>query len=721
MQKIFLTLVVLLSLGFNFLCSQDNNLIWTKTHKLSNAPNVLKITNDDKYMILGYLNNIQPLSFFDINKNEFVENANLPLYNRITALAINAKNELVGIGYLSGVKKHFSFDLNTFTETKSTLFDATYKSFTVFSASPAGKYFYSYLGDSTLIIWSTETQIITEKFYKKDGNFPKLLYFSNDDSKAVYYKDGSINVINYPTKDVISSFTYSVTQAPYSLRLTDDNKIIIADKNELTFKKYDFQGNLLSTVPAQTTLDNYEVSTDAQSVLQISTGLGVIYNNFSAGKTFLYKAVSPSNIAKVKYLAKESLIISNPSHIKLITIADTSSKLRIDLNNFVECRYLDKDNLSCLQSVGNIINIDAHTGLGSGKPQHEKSNLKFVTGNNKKATENYVQKSIRIYDLNNIEGKIDSLRTSYNIANFTFSGDMNYLHVAGSSSNYVYDYNTKQILWDKDSANVTWSSWKDYLITNTVIDTANSKLNIRRTPTGAKHLEITKPKNAKYLITRFDNYIYVENKGSGTIESLGWIRYSLDNPGTKENINFNDTLFGTRSKSVLIRRDNHIFTYSILKPEFWIRDISDGKLIYYNKCQRSGTIVSVAFSDDSQQFTLVFADGSLSSYQLPDGILGIDEENSVSAQISIFPNPASDYIEISLSPAGGGRGWTLSNGVISSEAKNLVRIYNALGIEFTPPQTPPLEGMGLKIDISNLTPGVYFIKIGDKFEKFIKL
>ncbi len=94
--------------------------------------------------------------------------------------------------------------------------------------------------------------------------------------------------------------------------------------------------------------------------------------------------------------------------------------------------------------------------------------------------------------------------------------------------------------------------------------------------------------------------------------------------------------------------------------------------------------------------------------------------------ILITPNPASDYIEISLSPAGGGRGWTLPTEVISSEAKNLVRIYNALGENTTPSNLlglPPLlakEGM-IKIDISNLSPGVYFIKIGDKFEKFVKI
>ncbi len=89
----------------------------------------------------------------------------------------------------------------------------------------------------------------------------------------------------------------------------------------------------------------------------------------------------------------------------------------------------------------------------------------------------------------------------------------------------------------------------------------------------------------------------------------------------------------------------------------------------------------------------------------------------------IYPNPAKDYIEISLdSPSiKRGQGGVSSYDVILSEARNLIKIYNSLGIEFTPPQTPPLEGRGFKIDISYLPTGVYFIKIGDKFEKFVKL
>jgi hypothetical protein len=55
----------------------------------------------------------------------------------------------------------------------------------------------------------------------------------------------------------------------------------------------------------------------------------------------------------------------------------------------------------------------------------------------------------------------------------------------------------------------------------------------------------------------------------------------------------------------------------------------------------------------------------------------------------------------------------------------LFEIYNIFE-EKIPPRhfalqnATPQEG-NFKIDVSNLVPGVYFIKIGDKIEKFIKM
>jgi hypothetical protein len=60
------------------------------------------------------------------------------------------------------------------------------------------------------------------------------------------------------------------------------------------------------------------------------------------------------------------------------------------------------------------------------------------------------------------------------------------------------------------------------------------------------------------------------------------------------------------------------------------------------------------------------------------------------------------------------------------DARSTLEIFNIFGENTTPPNLsglPPLlvkEGI-IKIDISKLPVGVYFIKIGDKIEKFIKM
>jgi hypothetical protein len=78
----------------------------------------------------------------------------------------------------------------------------------------------------------------------------------------------------------------------------------------------------------------------------------------------------------------------------------------------------------------------------------------------------------------------------------------------------------------------------------------------------------------------------------------------------------------------------------------------------------------------------------------------------------LIPNPASDYIEISV------------GSVILNEVMDL-RIFDLLGIEITTPAlrtTPPYqEGEKVRIDVSSLSPGVYFVQLGNEVRKFVKM
>jgi hypothetical protein len=89
--------------------------------------------------------------------------------------------------------------------------------------------------------------------------------------------------------------------------------------------------------------------------------------------------------------------------------------------------------------------------------------------------------------------------------------------------------------------------------------------------------------------------------------------------------------------------------------------------------------------------------------------VGVGEGIDVSNDITIFPNPASDYIDINIGE------------VILSCAKGL-NIYNTMG-ECVFTLTPALSQREkeMRIDISGLAPGVYFVRVGGIVSKFIKL
>ncbi|MBI3233920.1 MAG: right-handed parallel beta-helix repeat-containing protein [Bacteroidetes bacterium] len=77
---------------------------------------------------------------------------------------------------------------------------------------------------------------------------------------------------------------------------------------------------------------------------------------------------------------------------------------------------------------------------------------------------------------------------------------------------------------------------------------------------------------------------------------------------------------------------------------------------------------------------------------------GFDEENEIKNIYSIHPNPAVDYIELS-----------------SNRHLSLIAIYSILGIKLL-----EVESYG-KTDIHNLPSGIYFIKAGGGFLRFVKL
>jgi hypothetical protein len=94
---------------------------------------------------------------------------------------------------------------------------------------------------------------------------------------------------------------------------------------------------------------------------------------------------------------------------------------------------------------------------------------------------------------------------------------------------------------------------------------------------------------------------------------------------------------------------------------------------------------------------------------IPTGVAD-NQENSQ----FLSPNPATDFIEISgIIPM-------LKHGVDYSN----IKIYNVFGqtvFTVNPTPTLPASREGVRIDVSGLAPGMYFVMVGEKVSKFVKL
>ena len=103
-----------------------------------------------------------------------------------------------------------------------------------------------------------------------------------------------------------------------------------------------------------------------------------------------------------------------------------------------------------------------------------------------------------------------------------------------------------------------------------------------------------------------------------------------------------------------------------------------------------------------------------------DAITSVEKSGIEHSNTIIFPNPSSDFITITLS----------NKGLQPFVTSNKVQIFDVLGIEVG--QSSLIDNSAhnnsqsgmidlLRIDVSHLPSGVYFIRIGNKVEKFVKM
>ena len=135
----------------------------------------------------------------------------------------------------------------------------------------------------------------------------------------------------------------------------------------------------------------------------------------------------------------------------------------------------------------------------------------------------------------------------------------------------------------------------------------------------------------------------------------------------------------------------------------WIADSIDHYDLYGNFWFDNSTAY-YASTDKSNNLRFLKLTSTLATDVSNSELLKLNSIESI-----IYPNPASDFIEISVVVKG------------SSPLQSDVKIYNVFGQNCDLTPVFSTSGEGVRIDVSGLAPGMYFVRIGDKWGKFVKI
>ena len=124
------------------------------------------------------------------------------------------------------------------------------------------------------------------------------------------------------------------------------------------------------------------------------------------------------------------------------------------------------------------------------------------------------------------------------------------------------------------------------------------------------------------------------------------------------------------------------------------------------------SIKNIHIIDNAKKLLVNTNDGYIYCYDIEElTTTDLNEQTEVAIDVKIHPNPASDFITINLS----NKGLQPFAAVVDK-----LQIFDVLGIEVMSVETRNAVSLQ-PIDVSQLPSGVYFIRIGNRVEKFVKM
>ncbi len=688
-------------LGFSNAVSDNNPL---QILGMGNVNCIAISPDDSKIVSAGGLGLIY---VWDVQISKVVDT--VKIYGKILSLAISPDGSLIAAGNAQGEIYIVDFKSG---KTNSVLFDTDHWSYvSTLKFSPDGYILFSGCDDGAIKLWDIKSEQLLKTFEGYSYN-ARTFAVSSDGKKLA---------------SIVNEYTNSI-------KLWDiDSESLILDFSlkSTSFRSVDFSPDGTKLMGCDGKIKLWDAST------------GLILDSIEIEDNFCHKALFSKDGKRIISCWQDSSIrIFNVQTGAVLKNFIAQPVMSMQLNNsskMILCRYYDNS----IKMFDIEIGIVTKTFVGHTEGFNS---LTFSNDGKRLACTN----QYRFIDIWNTEtGELInefSNGTFYN--EFALNPNGNQIAFAIKDTIFLHDITTRLLVkkyitnsgkiltlaFNSEGTILASSSLDSILkIWDVVLGTELKSYSLK-TETPLYSISFAK---GDTILKCFSNYhVYLFNINSGTLKSIHEIERS--NPAI-----FNPDL------SVLAV--SHYWDISFYKVEndslektasgnlsiYCLAFTPNGKVLacggryggYFGDGQRiqvwhaaSGALVdeyfghydyvnSITFSPDGTKFASAGGDGTIMIWRsnFPNSI---EDELKISNNLfSISPNPASDFIEIYHPPLEKGSG-----GVD-------IKIYDLFGQNVSTPvcfaDTP--ASVGQRIDVSALAPGMYFVRIGDRVSKFIKL
>ncbi len=730
MNRILTFLIIIAAFNLNQISAQELKMeeLWKKTTEFEQYFVVEKSkTSDNVFLLKGteYGGQVSTIEEWDPNLDIVVNTF------QISAPISYITAEPTGKYLICTYYQHrfaFIIDLETGESRTQTLpVGGAYTGYLKAKMLPQGQYYAAYEYNSKKIYLVDIENAYIDKEYVLTG-IEGIVYFSRDGSYFAYYTSDKKIVVRYLPSGIETS-TFDVAEKPYSMDFVDLNNLIA------TYNLPSSQGKVVS-YDAFTGNENYSIESNDRLLYATESGdlKWLYFASIFSSKLYLYDKSTEEIHAVGSDFQSQTLVADNESDLLYIINRDgnfdvVSAETRSIIKSKViltpnKQKYIGSvkftPNMKYVVTSGVDGDLIFHNPL-TGDFEHriylemESIRSMDISEDSKRIIVTDDSSNTKIVNIENLEQSFVEKEYYNEGCYFSRYWDDETFIVGGIVKGllFVSGQEEKNIMPENK-----YFTPLDMAISpdrnKIVISTAELKLLIFTRASSNDDFE-------------YETEFWADSAGSGS--GVKSVRFSKDgnylitsssmyksriwDANTYELERAYESKEGNRDKTItssILSNDGQYVFHSDQIPTLRVFERSTGIVLDQKLNLMPDTFAKQSFMDlsaDGNLLVLVSGNGTFYMFDIY-GTTSVGEYANGSENLKIFPNPTTHFINVEITV-----------GSVSLESKN-AHIFNIFGEPVMNLSMLSITNNGSKIDVSHLSSGVYYLRIGKSIKAFVK-